>query len=288
MKLASSRSADARPARRSRTPRQSSPVDLASRSSAVSSAGLLPPTAGATLRATARRLAVEVDATRHYRLDKGHAHAVAFQYVNGLASTRQPSPPLATPKPLRFRRRDRQKTEESRFRSPVIRSRNRAGLIRRDFLRVAVPYVCLRHEVEAQAMNSLDHYRPSHTHCGLSPIALGTMTFGQDWGWGADAGGARISVSSMRRASSTTSMPAVNSTMSSERLVGEFIEESADRIVLATKFAVERQQQAIRTRVGNHRLDMLRSVQQGLRQLNATTTSTCSTCTARHDRAGFR
>ena len=41
-------------------------------------------------------------------------------------------------------------------------------------------------------MMSLDHYRLlGRSGLRVSPLALGTMTFGKDWGWGADASESR-------------------------------------------------------------------------------------------------
>ena len=40
-------------------------------------------------------------------------------------------------------------------------------------------------------MNALDDYRLlGRSGLRVSPLSLGTMTFGSDWGWGADAPGA--------------------------------------------------------------------------------------------------
>ena len=118
-------------------------------------------------------------------------------------------------------------------------------------------------------MTSLDHYRLlGRSGLRVSPIALGTMTFGQDWGWGADAGEARRIFDLYVDHGGNFVDTAVNYTDgASERIVGEFIKDKRDRIVLATKFTMAREPGNPNSG-GNHRLNMLRSVEQSLRQLN--------------------
>ena len=118
-------------------------------------------------------------------------------------------------------------------------------------------------------MTSLDHYRLlGRSGLRVSPIALGTMTFGQDWGWGADASEARRIFDLYVDHGGNFVDTAVNYTDgASERIVGEFIKDKRDRIVLATKFTMARQPGNPNSG-GNHRLNMLRSVEQSLRQLN--------------------
>lgn len=73
----------------------------------------------------------------------------------------------------------------------------------------------------------------------VSPLALGTMTFGQDR-WGADASSSRKMFDSYRSAGGNFIDTAeIYSAGKSEELVGQFITDSnaRDEIVLATKFA---------------------------------------------------
>jgi aryl-alcohol dehydrogenase-like predicted oxidoreductase len=118
-------------------------------------------------------------------------------------------------------------------------------------------------------MTSLDHYRLlGRSGLRVSPIALGTMTFGQDWGWGADAGEARRIFDLYVDQGGNFIDTAVNYTDgASERIVGEFIKDKRDRLVLATKFTMARGPGNPNSG-GNHRLNMLRSVEQSLRQLD--------------------
>ena len=117
-------------------------------------------------------------------------------------------------------------------------------------------------------MKSLDHYRLlGRSGLRVSPIALGTMTFGQDWGWGADADEARRIFDLYIDHGGNFVDTAVNYTDgASERIVGESIKDKRDRIVLATKFTMAREPGNPNSG-GNHRLNMLSSVEQSLRQL---------------------
>lgn len=118
-------------------------------------------------------------------------------------------------------------------------------------------------------MTALDHYRLlGRSGLRVSPVALGTMTFGQDWGWGADADEARRIFDLYVDRGGNFVDTAVNYTNGvSERILGEFIADKRDRIVLATKFTMSREP-GNPNAGGNHRLNMVRSVEQSLRQLN--------------------
>ena len=119
-------------------------------------------------------------------------------------------------------------------------------------------------------MNStaLDHYRLlGRSGLRVSPLSLGTMTFGSDWGWGADADEARrIFDTYVDRGGNSidTSVNYTNGT--SERMVGAFAREKRERLVLATKFTMARDPGDPNSG-GNHRLNIVRSVEQSLRQL---------------------
>jgi aryl-alcohol dehydrogenase-like predicted oxidoreductase len=117
-------------------------------------------------------------------------------------------------------------------------------------------------------MTSLDHYRLlGRSGLRVSPLSLGTMTFGKDWGWGADATEARRIYDLYVDRGGNFVDTSVNYTDgASERLLGEFIRDKRDRLVLATKFTMAREP-GNPNAGGNHRLNLLRSVEQSLRQL---------------------
>ncbi|NTV46451.1 MAG: aldo/keto reductase, partial [Chlorobiales bacterium] len=103
----------------------------------------------------------------------------------------------------------------------------------------------------------------------VSEICLGTMTFGEEWGWGAskseskkmfktfiDAGGNFVDTANLY----------TNGT--SEKYVGEFIGTSAERegIVLATKYTLATRK-GDPNGCGNHRKNMMQAVESSLRRL---------------------
>jgi len=102
----------------------------------------------------------------------------------------------------------------------------------------------------------------------VSEICLGTMTFGNEWGWGAskdesrkifdayvDAGGNFIDTAN------------IYTEGTSEKYIGDFISSDRDRFVIATKYTSN-------TRVGdpnsggNHRKNMVQSLEASLKRLN--------------------
>ncbi len=117
-------------------------------------------------------------------------------------------------------------------------------------------------------MTALDQYRLlGRSGLRVSPLALGTMTFGTEWGWGADPDEARRIFDLYVDRGGNFIDTAVNYTNgASERLVGQFARDKRDRLVLATKFTMARDPGNPNSG-GNHRLNMLRSVEQSLRQL---------------------
>ncbi|WP_439401956.1 aldo/keto reductase [Bradyrhizobium sp. DASA03068] len=118
-------------------------------------------------------------------------------------------------------------------------------------------------------MTSLDQYRLlGRSGLRISPLALGAMTFGTEWGWGSDADEARRIFDLYVDRGGNFIDTAVNYTNgASERLVGQFARDKRDRLVLATKFTMARDPGNPNSG-GNHRLNMVRSVEQSLRQLD--------------------
>ncbi|MFN0274370.1 MAG: aldo/keto reductase [Chitinophagales bacterium] len=104
----------------------------------------------------------------------------------------------------------------------------------------------------------------------VSEICLGTMTFGEEWGWGAnyeeskklfynylDNGGNFIDTAN-RYTEGT-----------SEKMLGDFIKESNQRkeIVLATKFSLITDRSVGINQSGNHKKNMIQSVEDSLKRL---------------------
>lgn len=115
---------------------------------------------------------------------------------------------------------------------------------------------------------SLDQYRLlGRSGLRVSPLSLGTMTFGSDWGWGADEAEARRIFDAYVDRGGNFIDTAVNYTNgTSERILGGFIRDKRDRIVLATKFTMAREPGNPNSG-GNHRFNLVRSVEDSLRQL---------------------
>ena len=101
----------------------------------------------------------------------------------------------------------------------------------------------------------------------VSPLSLGTMTFGSDWGWGADNEDARRIFDLYVDRGGNFIDTSVNYTNgAAEHFVGEFVGDKRERLVLATKFTMAREPGNPNSG-GNHRLNMVRSVEQSLKQL---------------------
>jgi aryl-alcohol dehydrogenase-like predicted oxidoreductase len=101
----------------------------------------------------------------------------------------------------------------------------------------------------------------------VSEVSLGTMTFGEDWGWGSTKDDSRKIYDAYRAAGGNfvdTANIYTNGT--SETLVGEFIRDHRDSVVLATKYT-----NAVpgtdANAAGNHRKNMVQSVEASLRRL---------------------
>ncbi|RYZ00723.1 MAG: aldo/keto reductase [Comamonadaceae bacterium] len=114
----------------------------------------------------------------------------------------------------------------------------------------------------------LDHYLTlGRSGLRVSPMSLGTMTFGPDWGWGADAGESRRIFDRYRERGGNFIDTANNYTQgSAEQLVGEFIADCRESVVVATKYSLN-MQPGNPNAGGNHRRNMVRSVEASLKRL---------------------
>lgn len=117
--------------------------------------------------------------------------------------------------------------------------------------------------------NPLNNYRLlGRSGLRVSPLSLGTMTFGSDWGWGADdAEAKRIFDAYVDRGGNFIDTSVNYTNGASERLLGRFVKEKRDRLVLATKYTMARDLANINSG-GNHRFNLVRSVETSLRQLD--------------------
>jgi aryl-alcohol dehydrogenase-like predicted oxidoreductase len=84
------------------------------------------------------------------------------------------------------------------------------------------------------------YYTLGHTGLRVSRLALGTMTFGTDWGWGADQATARALFDRYLAAGGNFFDTAdLYTNGESERWLGRFVRDAGvrDRVVIATKFS---------------------------------------------------
>lgn len=101
----------------------------------------------------------------------------------------------------------------------------------------------------------------------VSELCLGTMTFGTDWGWGADEAECGRIVAAYRDAGGNFLDTASNYTNgSSERIVGELTAGDRDRWVIATKYTLTLDVDDPNAG-GNHRKSLVRALEQSLRRL---------------------
>ena len=116
---------------------------------------------------------------------------------------------------------------------------------------------------------TLDTYRLlGRSGLRVSPLALGTMTFGTDWGWGADKDEARrIFDTYVERGGNFIDTANQYTSGTSERFIGEFAKDRRDQLVLATKYTLATRNGDPNSG-GNHRKSMVRSVEHSLRSLN--------------------
>jgi aryl-alcohol dehydrogenase-like predicted oxidoreductase len=101
----------------------------------------------------------------------------------------------------------------------------------------------------------------------VSEAALGTMTFGEEWGWGTAKDEARKVYATYRAAGGNFIDTAnVYTNGSSEQFVGEFVKDHRQSIVLATKYSNAAPGNDPNL-AGNHRKSMMQAVNASLRRL---------------------
>ncbi|MEM6456039.1 MAG: aldo/keto reductase [Acidobacteriota bacterium] len=115
----------------------------------------------------------------------------------------------------------------------------------------------------------MDYYTLGRSGLKVSRLALGTMTFGDDWGWGADDGAAREIFDVYVEAGGNLFDTAdLYTNGRSEELLGRFIRDAGirDRAVIATKFSYSAAP-GDPNAGGNSRKNILRAVEGSLRRL---------------------
>ena len=101
----------------------------------------------------------------------------------------------------------------------------------------------------------------------VSEVALGTMTFGEAWGWGASEDECRRIFEAFVEAGGNFVDTACNYTDGqSEEIVGELIEPDRERFVLATKYTLTARREDPNAG-GNHRKNLVQTLEASLRRL---------------------
>jgi aryl-alcohol dehydrogenase-like predicted oxidoreductase len=106
-----------------------------------------------------------------------------------------------------------------------------------------------------------------HSGLRVSELCLGAMTFGEEWGWGSSKEESRKVYDAFLEAGGNFIDTAnVYTGGTSERLLGEFMADHRDRIVLATKYTHAAPGYDPNA-AGNHRKSMMRAVEASLKRL---------------------
>src|SRR3981081_2870212 len=101
----------------------------------------------------------------------------------------------------------------------------------------------------------------------ISEVALGTMTFGEDWGWGASpAVSARMLDLFADAGGNVIDNADVSTSGSSDTILGKLLKGRRDRFVLGTKFT-NQTDPGDPNSAGNHRKKIVASIEGSLRRL---------------------
>jgi aryl-alcohol dehydrogenase-like predicted oxidoreductase len=101
----------------------------------------------------------------------------------------------------------------------------------------------------------------------VSELALGAMTFGTEWGWGTEKNEARKMLDLyIDNGGNFVDTANVYTNGSSEKMLGEFLGEKRQQIVLSTKYTINARPGDPNSG-GNHRKNMVRSVETSLQRM---------------------
>ncbi len=120
----------------------------------------------------------------------------------------------------------------------------------------------------SQPLTQLNNYRLlGNSGLRVSPICLGTMTFGTEWGFGADVTESRRILDAFAdRGGNFIDTANVYTNGSSESFLGEILQQRRDKFVLATKYSLNTDPTDPNSG-GNHRRSMVRAVEASLKRL---------------------
>jgi len=102
----------------------------------------------------------------------------------------------------------------------------------------------------------------------VSELCLGTMTFGETWGWGASKAESKKMFDFFANAGGNFIDTSVNYTDgTSEEFLGDFLKADRDHFVVATKYTLTKPDNPDPNGGGNSRKNMMKSVEKSLKRL---------------------
>ncbi|HCF27407.1 MAG TPA: aldo/keto reductase [Cyanobacteria bacterium UBA11049] len=122
--------------------------------------------------------------------------------------------------------------------------------------------------MQSEKLTELNHYRLlGNSGLRVSPLCLGTMTFGTEWGFGADKEESRkIFELYVERGGNFIDTANGYTDGTSETFLGEFIESRREQFVVATKYTIN-MRKGDPNAGGNHRKSIVQSVEASLKRL---------------------
>lgn len=107
-----------------------------------------------------------------------------------------------------------------------------------------------------------------HSGLRVSELCLGTMTFGETWGWGASKAESQKMFDLFAKEGGNFIDTSVNYTDgTAEEFLGDFLKTDRDHFVIATKYTLTRPNNTDPNGGGNSRKNMMKSVERSLRRL---------------------
>ena len=107
-----------------------------------------------------------------------------------------------------------------------------------------------------------------HSGLRVSELCLGTMTFGETWGWGASKAESKKMFDLFAKEGGNFIDTSVNYTDgTAEEFLGEFLKADRDHFVVATKYTLTKQSDTDPNGGGNSRKNMMKSVERSLKHL---------------------
>jgi len=107
-----------------------------------------------------------------------------------------------------------------------------------------------------------------HSGLRVSELCLGTMTFGETWGWGASKAESRKMFDVFAKEGGNFIDTSVNYTDgTAEEFLGDFLKADRDHFVVATKYTLTKPDDTDPNGGGNSRKNMMKSIERSLQRL---------------------